>query len=104
MDGLIEDTNDAENPGVPGGRAISRRGEEARGGFVLRAKSDETPHRRRSLVERSGMKNFVQVNHFGIFATYICIIRQNHLVFLTGKADWKIKSNSFAKVMKTSGL
>ena len=58
---LLEDTNDAENPGVPGGRAISRRGEEARGGFVLRAKSDETPHRRRSLVERSGMKNFVQV-------------------------------------------
>lgn len=56
----LEDTNDAENPGVPGGRAISRRGEEARGGFVLRAKSDETPHRRRSLVERSGMKNFVQ--------------------------------------------
>ena len=75
MDGPIEDTNDPDNPGVPGGRAISRRGEEARGGFVLRAKSDETPHRRRSLVERSGMKNFVQVNHFGIFTTYICIIR-----------------------------
>ncbi len=34
---------------------------EARGGFVLRSKSDEVPHRRRSLVERSGMKNFVQV-------------------------------------------
>ena len=53
---------DPENPAAPGGgRAISRRGEEARGGFVLRAKSDETPHRRRSLVERSGMKTLVQV-------------------------------------------
>ena len=41
-------------------RAISRRGEEARGGFVLRAKSDEMPHRRRSLVERTGMKSIVQ--------------------------------------------
>ena len=71
MNGPIEDTNDPENPGGPGGRAISRRGEEARGGFVLRAKSDETPHRRRSLVERSGMKNFVQVNHFGIPIYYV---------------------------------
>ena len=41
--------------------AASKRGEEARGGFVLRAKSDEYPRRRRSLVERSGMKNLVQV-------------------------------------------
>lgn len=40
---------------------ISHRGEEARGGFVLRSKSVEVPHRRRSLVERSGMKNLVQV-------------------------------------------
>ena len=44
------------------GREISRRGEEARGGFVLRAKSDEMPHRRRSLVERTGMKSIVQVS------------------------------------------
>ena len=44
-------------------RAISRRGEEARGGFVLRAKSDEIPTgRRRSLVERTGMKSIVQVS------------------------------------------
>lgn len=34
---------------------------EARGGFVLRSKSDDVPHRRRSLVERTGMKSFVQV-------------------------------------------
>ena len=46
-------------------RAISRRGEEARGGFVLRAKSDEIPTgRRRSLVERTGMKSIVQVSKF----------------------------------------
>ena len=63
----LEDTNDPENPAAPGGRAISRRGEEARGGFVLRAKSDETPHRRRSLVERSGMKTLVQVSKSSFF-------------------------------------
>ena len=34
--------------------------DETRGGFVLRTKSDEVPHRRRSLVERTGMK-LVQV-------------------------------------------
>ena len=67
MNGPIEDTNDPENPAAPGGRAISRRGEEARGGFVLRAKSDETPHRRRSLVERSGMKTLVQVSKSSFF-------------------------------------
>ncbi|XP_040568312.1 uncharacterized protein jp [Lepeophtheirus salmonis] len=33
---------------------------DSRGGFVLRSRSDEVPHRRRSLVERTGMKNFVQ--------------------------------------------
>jgi hypothetical protein len=35
--------------------------DETRGGFVLRTKSTEAPRRRRSLVERSGMKGFVQV-------------------------------------------
>lgn len=40
-------------------RAVDAEG--ARGGFVLRSKSDDVPpHRRRSLVERSGMKTFVQ--------------------------------------------
>lgn len=37
-----------------------RKTDEIRGGFVLRAKSDEQPSRRRSLVERTGMKTFVQ--------------------------------------------
>ena len=36
-------------------------GEEARGGFVLKSRSDEAPVRRRSLVERTGMKNLMQV-------------------------------------------
>jgi len=45
---------------VAAARTISKRGEEARGGFVLRAKSEEMPHRRRSLVERTGMKTLVQ--------------------------------------------
>lgn len=40
-------------------RAVDAEG--ARGGFVLRSKSDDVPHRRRSLVERTGMKTFVQV-------------------------------------------
>ena len=39
--------------------------DEPRGGFVLRAKSDDVgPQRRRSLVERTGMKTFVQVRIF----------------------------------------
>jgi len=34
--------------------------EEVRGGFVLKSRSDEAPVRRRSLVERTGMKNLMQ--------------------------------------------
>jgi len=37
-----------------------RNNEEARGGFVLKSRSDEAPVRRRSLVERTGMKNLMQ--------------------------------------------
>lgn len=49
--------------GADGGLAQDRQAnnEEIRGGFVLRSKSDQAPHRRRSLVERTGMKTFVQV-------------------------------------------
>ena len=54
-------TDPAAAAAVAAARTISRRGEEARGGFVLRAKSDEYPARRRSLVERTGMKTLVQV-------------------------------------------
>jgi len=38
----------------------TRSSEEARGGFVLKSRSDEAPVRRRSLVERTGMKNLMQ--------------------------------------------
>ena len=38
--------------------------EDARGGFVLKSRSDETPVRRRSLVERTGMKNLMQVRSY----------------------------------------
>lgn len=60
----VEDPQNPESgtPGANGQRGISRRGEEARGGFVLRAKSEEMPHRRRSLVERTGMKTLVQAS------------------------------------------
>ena len=44
-----------------GGGGSAAGGDETRGGFVLRTRSDPIPHRRRSLVERSGMKSFVQV-------------------------------------------
>jgi len=54
-------------PGVEesAGKAVmtnggTRGGEEARGGFVLKSRSDEAPVRRRSLVERTGMKNLMQ--------------------------------------------
>ena len=47
--------------------------EEPRGGFVLRSKSSELGHggqgregRRRSLVERTGMRTFVQVSDLKI--------------------------------------
>ena len=56
-------TNKALGPAVAaaGGGGGSAAGDETRGGFVLRTRSDPIPHRRRSLVERSGMKSFVQV-------------------------------------------
>ena len=41
--------------------------EEIRGGFVLKSRSDEAPVRRRSLVERTGMKNLMQVTWFLFF-------------------------------------
>merc|ERR1719431_2314407 len=40
--------------------AGAKASEEVRGGFVLKARSDEAPVRRRSLVERTGMKNLMQ--------------------------------------------
>lgn len=45
-------------------------GEEARGGFVLKSRSDEAPVRRRSLVERTGMKNLMQVLHLPKFPSH----------------------------------
>ena len=39
---------------------------ELRGGFVLKSRSDDAPVRRRSLVERTGMKNLMQVAFFRI--------------------------------------
>ena len=46
------------NGGPAGG---GKDGAELRGGFVLKSRSDEAPVRRRSLVERTGMKNLIQV-------------------------------------------
>lgn len=46
-------------------------GDEPRGGFVLRSKSDEAPHRRRSLVERTGMKTFVQVRFKRVWVGFL---------------------------------
>ena len=39
-----------------------RRVDDSRGGFVLKAKSDETPTRRKSLTEKSLKKGFLTVN------------------------------------------
>ena len=52
-----------------------RKSDEVRGGFVLRAKSDEAPSRRRSLVERTGMKTFVQVQPRGILCLKVFYLR-----------------------------
>jgi len=51
-------------PGVEESKVVMSNGskcsDEARGGFVLKSRSDEAPARRRSLVERTGMKNLMQ--------------------------------------------
>ena len=49
-----------------GGGIGTKDNAELRGGFVLKSRSDEAPVRRRSLVERTGMKNLMQVKYFWI--------------------------------------
>ncbi len=78
---MLEDPENGAEAGTPG-RAISRRGEEARGGFVLRAKSEDMPARRRSLVERSGMKTLVQVR-------IICV--EGHHAGISEGHFWSLK-------------
>ncbi len=78
---MLEDPENGAEAGTPG-RAISRRGEEARGGFVLRAKSEDMPARRRSLVERSGMKTLVQVR-------IICV--EGHHAGISEGHSWSLK-------------
>lgn len=51
---------DTGHVAVNGNGATRNGGEEVRGGFVLKSRSDEAPVRRRSLVERTGMKNLMQ--------------------------------------------
>ena len=46
---------------VAGAGAGVKDSADLRGGFVLKSRSDEAPVRRRSLVERTGMKNLMQV-------------------------------------------
>lgn len=48
--------SNGSGPGGPGAKDSA----ELRGGFVLKSRSDEAPVRRRSLVERTGMKNLMQ--------------------------------------------
>ena len=56
------------NGGPAGG---GKDGAELRGGFVLKSRSDEAPVRRRSLVERTGMKNLIQVRVFLLFTIFL---------------------------------
>ena len=58
-----EPKSSALSNGGPGG--AGKDGAELRGGFVLKSRSDEAPVRRRSLVERTGMKNLIQVGGGG---------------------------------------
>ena len=53
---------------------------ELRGGFVLKSRSDDAPVRRRSLVERTGMKNLMQVAFFksNIFFPVLMIVHLKH--------------------------
>ena len=61
----MEETKVVMTNGTRGGGGGG--GEEARGGFVLKSRSDEAPVRRRSLVERTGMKNLMQVDLWSIY-------------------------------------
>jgi len=57
----IQPMNEEEGNGRPAiVNGNPRNVEEVRGGFVLKSRSDEAPVRRRSLVERTGMKNLMQ--------------------------------------------
>jgi len=49
-----------ESPKVLSNGSAKGDSAEVRGGFVLKSRSDEAPVRRRSLVERTGMKNLMQ--------------------------------------------
>lgn len=69
-DGLDE-TKQPTGQQTPGGQPRGTGSEDGRGGFVLRSRSDEVPHRRRSLVERTGMKNFVQVSRVAILLSAV---------------------------------
>jgi len=51
---------EAIKPALTNGTGGAKASEEIRGGFVLKSRSDEAPVRRRSLVERTGMKNLMQ--------------------------------------------
>jgi hypothetical protein len=55
--------------------------EEIRGGFVLKSRSDEAPVRRRSLVERTGMKNLMQVTQLLFLARFdhLPVFEKTHL-------------------------
>ena len=69
-----------------------RKTDEIRGGFVLRAKSDEAPSRRRSLVERTGMKTFVQVSLIKIIFGIILLVHWyfDNLFFWNGILTWNL--------------
>ena len=66
--GVEEPKSSALSNGGPA--AGGKDGAELRGGFVLKSRSDEAPVRRRSLVERTGMKNLIQVGGCGTVCVF----------------------------------
>merc|ERR1719187_721493 len=57
----VEEPKPSSSMSNGGGVGVgAKASEEIRGGFVLKSRSDEAPVRRRSLVERTGMKNLMQ--------------------------------------------
>lgn len=56
----VEEETSSKVATLSNGTGAKGASEEVRGGFVLKSKSDEAPPRRRSLVERTGMKNLMQ--------------------------------------------
>ena len=95
----MEETKVVMTNGGAGGRGG---GEEARGGFVLKSRSDEAPVRRRSLVERTGMKNLMQVTF--LYLIQLMPLSKVSRYQIKTEADVVMDTNIFLGIFTFLGL